>query len=111
MPSSRAVAKGCQGAFPLTSGGLRLMRPGSLLLGPPCTLNLFFSFSHQLIEKITQLTEDNTSFQQKKWTLQKETELCHSQQEEVTESIAKLKTSLDSCQVSPPLPFPRVPSV
>ncbi|XP_054293641.1 forkhead-associated domain-containing protein 1 isoform X31 [Pongo pygmaeus] len=52
----------------------------------------------QLIEKITQVTEDNISFQQKKWTLQKETQLSNSKQEETTENIEKLRTSLDSCQ-------------
>ncbi|ELK10497.1 Forkhead-associated domain-containing protein 1 [Pteropus alecto] len=52
----------------------------------------------QLIEKITQVTEDNISFQQKKWTLQKETQLSHSKHEEITESIEKLTMSLDSCQ-------------
>ncbi|XP_039698088.1 forkhead-associated domain-containing protein 1 isoform X4 [Pteropus medius] len=52
----------------------------------------------QLIEKITQVTEDNISFQQKKWTLQKETQLSNSKHEEITESIEKLTMSLDSCQ-------------
>ncbi|KAL2773338.1 forkhead-associated domain-containing protein 1 isoform 4, partial [Daubentonia madagascariensis] len=52
----------------------------------------------QLIEKITQVTEDNINFQQKKWTLQKETQLSTSKQEQTTEDIKKLKTSLDSCQ-------------
>ncbi|XP_057579025.1 forkhead-associated domain-containing protein 1 [Hippopotamus amphibius kiboko] len=52
----------------------------------------------QLIEKITQVTEDNINFQQKKWTLQKETHLSNSKQEEISEDIEKLKTSLDSCQ-------------
>ncbi|XP_023587934.1 forkhead-associated domain-containing protein 1 [Trichechus manatus latirostris] len=52
----------------------------------------------QLIEKITQVTEDSITFQQKKWILQKETQLNHSKQEEITENIEKLKTSLDSCQ-------------
>ncbi|XP_032971751.1 forkhead-associated domain-containing protein 1 isoform X8 [Rhinolophus ferrumequinum] len=52
----------------------------------------------QLIEKITQVTEDNIHFQQKKWTLQKETQLSNSKQEEITENIEKLKMSLDSCQ-------------
>ncbi|XP_037684396.1 forkhead-associated domain-containing protein 1 isoform X9 [Choloepus didactylus] len=52
----------------------------------------------QLIEKITQVTEDNLNFQQKKWTLQKETQLRISRKEEITENIEKLKTSLDSCQ-------------
>uniref|UniRef100_A0A8C0NCP1 FHA domain-containing protein n=1 Tax=Canis lupus familiaris TaxID=9615 RepID=A0A8C0NCP1_CANLF len=52
----------------------------------------------QLIEKITQVTEDNINFQQKRWTLQKETQLSNSKQEEITENIEKLKTSLDNCQ-------------
>ncbi|XP_072607233.1 forkhead-associated domain-containing protein 1 isoform X6 [Vulpes vulpes] len=52
----------------------------------------------QLIEKITQVTEDNINFQQKRWTLQKETQLSNSKQEEITENIQKLKTSLDNCQ-------------
>ncbi|XP_043780381.1 forkhead-associated domain-containing protein 1 isoform X4 [Cervus elaphus] len=52
----------------------------------------------QLIEKITQVTEDNINFQQKKWTLQKETQLGLCQQEEVTDSVEKLKKALDSCQ-------------
>ncbi|KAM8791552.1 forkhead-associated domain-containing protein 1 isoform 6-T8 [Rhynchonycteris naso] len=53
----------------------------------------------QLIEKITQVTEDNINFQQKKWSLQKETQLNHSKQEEITENIEKLRMSLSSCQV------------
>ncbi|KAM6216918.1 LOW QUALITY PROTEIN: forkhead-associated domain-containing protein 1 [Rhynchocyon petersi] len=52
----------------------------------------------QLIEKISQITEDSLSLQQKKWILQKETQLSYSKQEEITENIEKLKTSLDSCQ-------------
>uniref|UniRef100_A0A8C9IEA2 Forkhead associated phosphopeptide binding domain 1 n=1 Tax=Piliocolobus tephrosceles TaxID=591936 RepID=A0A8C9IEA2_9PRIM len=52
----------------------------------------------QLIEKIAQVTEDNINFQQKKWTLQKETQLSSSKQEETTENIEKLRMSLDSCQ-------------
>uniref|UniRef100_A0A2K6RYR1 Forkhead associated phosphopeptide binding domain 1 n=1 Tax=Saimiri boliviensis boliviensis TaxID=39432 RepID=A0A2K6RYR1_SAIBB len=52
----------------------------------------------QLIEKITQVTEDSINFQQKKWTVQKETQLSISKQEETTENIEKLRTSLDSCQ-------------
>ncbi|XP_037585861.1 forkhead-associated domain-containing protein 1 isoform X9 [Cebus imitator] len=52
----------------------------------------------QLIEKITQITEDNISFQQKKWTVQKETQLSNSKREETTENIEKLRTSLESCQ-------------
>ncbi|XP_006866483.1 PREDICTED: forkhead-associated domain-containing protein 1 [Chrysochloris asiatica] len=52
----------------------------------------------QLIEKITQITEDSITFQQKKWILQKENQLSCTRQEEITENIEKLKTSLDSCQ-------------
>ncbi|KAM5270294.1 forkhead-associated domain-containing protein 1 isoform 3-T3 [Hipposideros larvatus] len=52
----------------------------------------------QLIEKITQVAEDNINFQEKKWALQKETQLSHSKEEEITASIEKLKTALDSCQ-------------
>ncbi|XP_077927923.1 forkhead-associated domain-containing protein 1 [Halichoerus grypus] len=52
----------------------------------------------QLIEKITQVTEDNINFQQKKWTLQKETQLSNSKQEAITENVEKLKASLESCQ-------------
>ncbi|XP_071473470.1 forkhead-associated domain-containing protein 1 [Marmota flaviventris] len=52
----------------------------------------------QLIEKITQVTEDNMNLQQKKWTLQKETQLNNSKQEEMAKSMEKLKASLDSCQ-------------
>ncbi|KAG8505629.1 Forkhead-associated domain-containing protein 1, partial [Galemys pyrenaicus] len=53
----------------------------------------------QLIEKITQVTEDNINFQQRKWSLQKETQLSSSKQEEITENVERLKSSLDSCQV------------
>uniref|UniRef100_A0A8C7EQ33 Forkhead associated phosphopeptide binding domain 1 n=1 Tax=Neovison vison TaxID=452646 RepID=A0A8C7EQ33_NEOVI len=52
----------------------------------------------QLIEKITQVTEDNINFQQKKWTLQKETQLSNSKQEAIIENMEKLKASLDRCQ-------------
>ncbi|XP_055275235.1 forkhead-associated domain-containing protein 1 isoform X3 [Moschus berezovskii] len=52
----------------------------------------------QLIEKITQVTEDNISFQQKKWALQKETQPGLCRQEEVADSIEKLKKALDGCQ-------------
>ncbi|XP_030182156.1 forkhead-associated domain-containing protein 1 isoform X4 [Lynx canadensis] len=52
----------------------------------------------QLIEKITQVTEDSINLQQKKWTLQKETQLHSSKREEITENVEKLKTSLDNCQ-------------
>ncbi|XP_047384051.1 forkhead-associated domain-containing protein 1 isoform X5 [Sciurus carolinensis] len=52
----------------------------------------------QLIEKITQVTEDNINFQQKKWNLQKESQLSHSKQEETAKNMEKLKASLDNCQ-------------
>uniref|UniRef100_A0A8C5VEU5 Forkhead associated phosphopeptide binding domain 1 n=1 Tax=Microcebus murinus TaxID=30608 RepID=A0A8C5VEU5_MICMU len=52
----------------------------------------------QLLEKIAQVTEDNMNFQQKKWTLQKESQLSSCKQEQTTEDIKKLKMSLDSCQ-------------
>lgn len=52
----------------------------------------------QLIAKITQVAEDNLNLQQKKWSLQKESQLSSAQQE-ITENIEKLKTSLDNCQV------------
>ncbi|XP_032719364.1 forkhead-associated domain-containing protein 1 [Lontra canadensis] len=52
----------------------------------------------QLIEKITQVTEDSINFQQKKWMLQKETQLSNSKQEAIIENMEKLKASLDSCQ-------------
>ncbi|XP_070108847.1 forkhead-associated domain-containing protein 1 isoform X12 [Equus caballus] len=52
----------------------------------------------QVIEKITQVTEDNINFQQKRWSLQKETQLSNCKQEEITENLGKLKKSLDGCQ-------------
>ncbi|XP_050008171.1 forkhead-associated domain-containing protein 1 isoform X8 [Alexandromys fortis] len=52
----------------------------------------------QLIERIVQVTEDNLSFQQRKWTLQKETHLSNSKQEETTENMEKLRARLSSCQ-------------
>ncbi|XP_075417774.1 forkhead-associated domain-containing protein 1 [Tenrec ecaudatus] len=52
----------------------------------------------QLIEKITQVSEDSVTFQQKKRMLHKGTQLSDSKQEELTESIEKLGTSLNSCQ-------------
>ncbi|XP_010811755.2 forkhead-associated domain-containing protein 1 isoform X1 [Bos taurus] len=52
----------------------------------------------QLIEKITQVTEDNINFQQKKWTLPKESQLGLCRHEEVTDSVERLKKALDSCQ-------------
>ncbi|KAM5322522.1 forkhead-associated domain-containing protein 1 isoform 7-T9 [Glossophaga mutica] len=51
----------------------------------------------QLLEKITQVTEDSINFQQRKWSLQ-EIQLSSHKQEEVTENVEKLKTALDSCQ-------------
>uniref|UniRef100_A0A8C6QE78 Forkhead-associated phosphopeptide binding domain 1 n=1 Tax=Nannospalax galili TaxID=1026970 RepID=A0A8C6QE78_NANGA len=51
----------------------------------------------QLLERIIQVTEDNLSFQQRKWTLQKETQLSNSKQE-TEESVEKLQELLDSCQ-------------
>eukprot|EP00072_Mus_musculus_P073997 XP_017175760.1 PREDICTED: forkhead-associated domain-containing protein 1 isoform X3 [Mus musculus] len=51
----------------------------------------------QLIEKIIQVTEDNLSFQQRKWTLQRETHL-HPKQEETMHSVEKLRVLLDKCQ-------------
>ncbi|XP_041508182.1 forkhead-associated domain-containing protein 1 [Microtus oregoni] len=51
----------------------------------------------QLIERIVQVTEDNLSFQQRKWTLQKET-LSTSKREETTENMEKLRAQLSSCQ-------------
>ncbi|XP_058531503.1 forkhead-associated domain-containing protein 1 isoform X2 [Ochotona princeps] len=52
----------------------------------------------QLIEKIAQVTEDNMNFQQKRWNLQKETQMSHSRQEETAKNVEKLKASLDGCQ-------------
>uniref|UniRef100_A0A8B7TPP5 Forkhead-associated domain-containing protein 1 n=1 Tax=Castor canadensis TaxID=51338 RepID=A0A8B7TPP5_CASCN len=52
----------------------------------------------QLIEKILQVTEDNLNFQQRKWSLQKETQLSNSKQEEASGSMERLKTLLDGCQ-------------
>ncbi|CAK6440633.1 unnamed protein product [Pipistrellus nathusii] len=49
----------------------------------------------QLIEKIIQVTEDNVSFQQKRW---KESQLSHCKQEALAKSIERLRASLDSCQ-------------
>ncbi|KAM8791554.1 forkhead-associated domain-containing protein 1 isoform 8-T10 [Rhynchonycteris naso] len=62
-------------------------------------ISKMFREKNKLIEKITQVTEDNINFQQKKWSLQKETQLNHSKQEEITENIEKLRMSLSSCQV------------
>ncbi|XP_045154886.1 forkhead-associated domain-containing protein 1 [Echinops telfairi] len=52
----------------------------------------------QLIEKITQVSEESVTVQQKKRMLHKGTQLSDSKQEELTESIEKLGTSLNSCQ-------------
>nr|KAF6378095.1 forkhead associated phosphopeptide binding domain 1 [Myotis myotis] len=52
----------------------------------------------QLIEKIIQVAEDSASFQQKKWSLQKESQLSHSKQEALADSIERLQAALDSCQ-------------
>ncbi|KAF6108787.1 forkhead associated phosphopeptide binding domain 1 [Phyllostomus discolor] len=57
----------------------------------------------QLLEKITQVTEDSISFQQRKWSLQ-EMQLSSRKQEELTENIEKLKTALDSCQACMQMP-------
>lgn len=76
------------------------MLPGSPPPGARLYFKSFFSFSHQVIEKITQVTEDNINFQQKRWSLQKETQLSNCKQEEITENLGKLKKSLDGCQVA-----------
>ncbi|ERE83953.1 forkhead-associated domain-containing protein 1 [Cricetulus griseus] len=52
----------------------------------------------QLIEKIVQITEDNLSFHQRKWALQKDTHLSNSKQEETMENMEKLRTLLSNCQ-------------
>nr|XP_045005940.1 forkhead-associated domain-containing protein 1 [Jaculus jaculus] len=52
----------------------------------------------QLIERIVQATEDSLSFQQRKWSLQKETQLRSSDHQETVEHVEKLRTLLDSCQ-------------
>ncbi|XP_021016092.1 forkhead-associated domain-containing protein 1 [Mus caroli] len=72
---------------------------------PPCwvsytrqpSLTSYCLSSGQLIEKIIQVTEDNLSFQQRKWTLQRETHL-HPKQEETMHSVEKLRVLLDKCQ-------------
>lgn len=96
MAAARAIAHAWQ------DGPRHLQRrcgaPSSLLLEPPCVLNLFF-FCHQLIEKIIQVAEDSASFQQKKWSLQKDS---HSKQEALADSIERLRAALDSCQVALP---------
>lgn len=61
-----------------------------------------FSFSHQLIERIAQVTEENDNLQQNKWSLEKETQLSNSKHEETTESMERLRAALDSCQVPAP---------
>ncbi|XP_059959839.1 forkhead-associated domain-containing protein 1-like isoform X7 [Mesoplodon densirostris] len=52
----------------------------------------------QLLEKSTRVTEDNSNVWQQKRTLQKETQLSSCKEEEITQNIKKLKTSLESCQ-------------
>uniref|UniRef100_A0A8C2VMB1 Forkhead associated phosphopeptide binding domain 1 n=1 Tax=Chinchilla lanigera TaxID=34839 RepID=A0A8C2VMB1_CHILA len=52
----------------------------------------------QLIERITQVTEDNIKLQQNKWSLEQETQTSNSRQEETAESAEKLRAILDSCQ-------------
>ncbi|XP_066231235.1 forkhead-associated domain-containing protein 1 isoform X8 [Saccopteryx leptura] len=61
-------------------------------------ISKMFREKNKLLEKITQVTEDNINLQQKKWSLQKEKQLSHSKQEEITENIEKLRLSLGSCQ-------------
>ncbi|XP_071076943.1 forkhead-associated domain-containing protein 1 isoform X2 [Desmodus rotundus] len=57
----------------------------------------------QLLEKITQVTEDSINFQQRKWSLQ-EMRLSSCKQEEITEGVEKLKTALVSCQACMKMP-------
>ncbi|XP_037002021.2 forkhead-associated domain-containing protein 1 [Artibeus jamaicensis] len=57
----------------------------------------------QLLEKITQVTEDSINFQQGKWSLQ-ELQLSNSRQEEIAESAEKLQRALDSCQACMQMP-------
>ncbi|XP_076421730.1 forkhead-associated domain-containing protein 1 isoform X10 [Peromyscus maniculatus bairdii] len=52
----------------------------------------------QLIERIIQVTEDSLSFQQRKWTLQKDAHLGSSKREETALSVEKLRTLLNNCQ-------------
>ncbi|XP_036034525.1 forkhead-associated domain-containing protein 1 [Onychomys torridus] len=52
----------------------------------------------QLIERIIQVTEDSLSFQQRKWTLQKDAHLGNSKREETTLSVEKLRALLHNCQ-------------
>ncbi|XP_059959852.1 forkhead-associated domain-containing protein 1-like isoform X7 [Mesoplodon densirostris] len=52
----------------------------------------------QLLEKSTRVTEDNSNVWQQKRALQKETQLSSCKEEEITQNIKKLKTSLESCQ-------------
>ncbi|XP_059959855.1 forkhead-associated domain-containing protein 1-like isoform X10 [Mesoplodon densirostris] len=51
-----------------------------------------------LLEKSTRVTEDNSNVWQQKRALQKETQLSSCKEEEITQNIKKLKTSLESCQ-------------
>ncbi|XP_033623191.1 forkhead-associated domain-containing protein 1 isoform X11 [Fukomys damarensis] len=52
----------------------------------------------QLIERITQVTEDNINFPQNKWSLEKGTQPSNSRQEETSENTERLRTALESCQ-------------
>ncbi|XP_052572008.1 forkhead-associated domain-containing protein 1 isoform X2 [Peromyscus californicus insignis] len=52
----------------------------------------------QLIERIIQVTEDSLSFQQRKWTLQKDTHLGSSKREETALNVEKLRALLNNCQ-------------
>ncbi|XP_036901072.1 forkhead-associated domain-containing protein 1 isoform X3 [Sturnira hondurensis] len=57
----------------------------------------------QLLEKITQVTEDSINFQQRKWSLQ-ELQLSSCKQD-ITENAEKLQRALDSCQACMQMPF------
>ncbi|KAM4871600.1 forkhead-associated domain-containing protein 1 isoform 2-T2 [Thomomys bottae] len=52
----------------------------------------------QLMEKIMQISEDSFNFHQRKWSMQKESLLSSSKQEEAMEGIEKLRVLLESCQ-------------
>ncbi|XP_019061022.1 forkhead-associated domain-containing protein 1 isoform X6 [Fukomys damarensis] len=52
----------------------------------------------KLIERITQVTEDNINFPQNKWSLEKGTQPSNSRQEETSENTERLRTALESCQ-------------
>lgn len=47
-----------------------------------------------------QVTEDNLSFQQRKWNLQKETHQSNLRREETSENVERLRELLDNCQVA-----------